>query len=110
MTDLIIKGAGGIKDGLYVIKDGELFKYKPNRGTVYTVRSYHIRPISQRSMYQLGYIQGREDEFKDRPKDTWAFDKKGYFYCPCCGEKPRDQVATTDFCPNCGADMRGEDE
>ena len=42
MSDLIIEGAKGIPDGLYVIKDGELFKYKPNRGTVYTVRSYHI--------------------------------------------------------------------
>ncbi len=39
MTDLIIKGAGGIKDGLYVIKDGEFFKYKPNGGSV---RSYHV--------------------------------------------------------------------
>lgn len=42
MSDLIIEGAKGIPDGLYVIKDGELFKYKPNRSTVYTVRSYHI--------------------------------------------------------------------
>lgn len=34
--DLIIKGAGGIKDGLYVIKDGEMFKYKSKGGTVRT--------------------------------------------------------------------------
>ena len=39
MSDLIIEGAKGIPDGLYVIKDGELFKYKPNGGSV---RSYHI--------------------------------------------------------------------
>ena len=39
MSDLIIEGAKGIPDGLYVIKDSELFKYKPNGGTV---RSYHI--------------------------------------------------------------------
>lgn len=58
MSDLIIEGAKGISDGLYVIKDGELFKYKPNGGSV---RSYHIKPISQRSMYQAGYRQAQSD-------------------------------------------------
>ena len=37
-------------------------------------------------------------------------DDTGYFHCPKCGRKPRDQVAMTDYCPNCGADLRGEDE
>lgn len=47
MSDLIIEGAKGIPDGLYVIKDGLLFKYKPNGGTVYTARAYHVtdRPV-----------------------------------------------------------------
>lgn len=36
MSDLIIKGAGEIKDGLYNIKDGKLFQYKENGGTVRT--------------------------------------------------------------------------
>lgn len=39
MSDLIIEGAKGIPDGLYVIKDGGLFKYKAKGGSV---RSYHI--------------------------------------------------------------------
>ena len=39
--DLIIKGAKGIKDGLYNITDGKLFKYKANGGTV---RTYPIVP------------------------------------------------------------------
>ena len=30
MSDLIVKGAGEIKDGLYNIKDGKLFQYKAN--------------------------------------------------------------------------------
>ena len=34
--DLIIKGAKGIQDGLYNIKDGKLFKYKAKGGTVRT--------------------------------------------------------------------------
>jgi len=36
MSDLIVKGAGEIKDGLYNIKDGKLFQYKENGGTVRT--------------------------------------------------------------------------
>lgn len=92
MTDLIIKGAGGIKDGLYVIKDGELFKYKPNRGTVYTVRSYHIM---------------------DRPKGEWI-DEDGTYYANCsmCGYQmdTHQERGYFRYCPNCGAYMRGEDE
>lgn len=40
--DLIIKGAKGIKDGLYNIKDGKLFQYKAKGGTV---RTYPIVTI-----------------------------------------------------------------
>ena len=39
--DLIIKGAKGIQDGIYNIKDGELFEYKAKGGTV---RTYPIIP------------------------------------------------------------------
>ena len=42
--DLIIKGAKGIKDGLYNIQDGKLFKYKANGGTV---RTYTIVPSAE---------------------------------------------------------------
>lgn len=86
MSDLIIEGAKGIPDGLYVIKDGELFKYKPNGGSV---RSYHVT---------------------DRPKGKWV-NKEGVYgavYCSECNYELR--VNNTNFCPNCGADMRGEDE
>jgi hypothetical protein len=42
--DLIIKGAKGIQDGLYNIKDGKLFKYKAKGGTV---RTYPIVPSAE---------------------------------------------------------------
>lgn len=89
MSDLIIEGAKGIPDGLYVIKDGELFKYKPNRNTVYTVRSYHIM---------------------DRPKGEWVNEEgiHGAVYCSECSYELR--VNNTNFCPNCGADMRGNND
>lgn len=43
--DIIIKGAKGIQDGLYNIKDGKLFMYKANGGTV---RTYPIVPSADR--------------------------------------------------------------
>lgn len=49
--DLIIKGAKGIQDGLYNIKDGKLFKYKANGGTVrtYPIVSSADRPTEDYS-------------------------------------------------------------
>ena len=47
MSDLIVKGAGEIKDGLYNIKDGKLFKYKANGGTV---RTYPIVSADRRRL------------------------------------------------------------
>ena len=49
-----------------------------------------------------------QNVIETRPKGTWTTDEKGYFYCDQCGKYPHDQYATTDFCPKCGADMRGE--
>ena len=85
MSDLIIEGAKGIPDGLYVIKDGEMFKYKPNGGTV---RSYHITEWSE-----------GEWEKEDEYGDLWVCDQCG------CASEYRD-----NFCPNCGSDMRGNND
>lgn len=85
MSDLIIEGAKGIPDGLYVIKDGLLFKYKPNGGSV---RSYHVTEWSKGEWV-------KEDEYGD----LWVCDQCGV------ASEHRD-----NFCPICGADMRGEDE
>ena len=89
MSDLIIEGAGGITDGLYVIKDGEMFKYKPNGGIVYTARAYHVT---------------------DRPRGEWEEQEDDYHHyweCSECGMGVGlDDIR--NFCPNCGADMRSE--
>ena len=39
----------------------------------------------------------------------WMEDEDGYFRCSHCGKYPLYQRSHSDFCPNCGADMRGED-
>ena len=61
--DLIIKGAKGIKDGLYNIQDGKLFKYKANGGTV---RTYPIVPSA------------------DAVQGEWI-EKGGEIVCSVCG-------------------------
>ena len=45
-----------------------------------------------------------------RPKGEWNFTLEGYFFCPYCKKFPKDQSCTTDFCPNCGASMKGVKE
>ena len=92
--DLIIKGAKGIQDGLYNIKDGKLFMYKANGGTV---RSYPIVPSA------------------DRPSGEWIFDTQipigngrtsaGY-RCSVCGAD-YFQKDGMKYCPSCGARMKG---
>lgn len=54
MSDLIIEGAKVLHDGLYVKKDGEFFKYKPNGGTV---RSYHITDRPKGEWVEVDYFK-----------------------------------------------------
>ena len=41
MSDLIIKGCGDLKDGLYNIRKGQIFAWKGKGGTV---RTYPLEP------------------------------------------------------------------
>lgn len=50
----------------------------------------------------------------ERPKGRWIETKNG-FHCSNCKRKPGNHptkrgVFLSDFCPNCGADMRGESD
>lgn len=68
------------------------------------IEALQTPPISQRRMYQLGYIQAQED----RPKGEWKVrHPKPFFLCECsvCGE---GEAWMSKFCPNCGSDMRSE--
>lgn len=113
MSDLIIEGAKGLPDGLYMKKDGLLFKYKPNGGTVYTARAYRI---TDRPKGKWVDADGKEVMMNKWGKSMITLDSA---WCSECGGTHLKEVDTyygkatwikTDFCPNCGADMRGEDE
>ena len=70
--------------------------------------------------YAMGYQDGLEDVLNDiRPKGKWELHGKTY-YCSECGEEAIDlepepdvyssSYCLTDYCPYCGADMRGKEE
>ena len=55
------------------------------------------------------------ETLQDRPKGEWEYHNysdvnnkyQGYYICSVCG---RYEHAKHNYCPNCGADMRGKEE
>jgi hypothetical protein len=43
---------------------------------------------------------------EQRPQGEWIFVSRNCWKCPCCQELTNEGK---NFCPNCGADMRGEE-
>lgn len=131
--DLIIKGAKGIQDGLYNIKDGKLFKYKAKGGTV---RTYPIVPSADavdvykaheeehlnitNKIKELQYaiaktqtIVGKMVKSAEAVQGEWEKTKlkDDMWICSACGSPlMTDDISETHFCPNCGARMKGGDD
>ena len=67
--------------------------------------------------YEIGYTHG---QMADRPKGLWTItttdDGEGggvpHLICSVCGNEPTAWSSRQffNFCPNCGADMRGDKE
>ena len=97
--DLIIKGAKGIQDGLYNIKDGKLSKYYAKGGIV---QGYEIVPSADD-------VQG---EWVDKEIQCNPYPPIFCVECSACGYRVGRETFlenTFNFCPNCGARMKGGD-
>lgn len=125
--DIIIKGAKGIQDGLYHIKDGKLFKYKANGGTV---RNYPIVPSAEptedysdlpdipRAYYEriVGNMSHEinmlKQQLDDRPSGEWVNEWKdidgGRMYGACCSVCHTIGHSGYNYCPSCGARMENK--
>ena len=99
-----VKWLSNLKNDLGQMQYQPLWHYiEATDGIIETLQT---PPISQRSMYQAGYRQAQED----RPRGEWV-NKEGVYgvaYCSECNYELR--VNNTNFCPNCGADMRGDND
>ena len=76
--------------------------------------------------YDIGYQRGYEKGKADRPQGEWLpfeFGDERWHKCSCCGTAdkyveyvPRPNgtvgklVSIRNFCPNCGARMKGADD
>lgn len=66
--------------------------------------------------YNDGYSKGYEDGCADRPQGEWIPDPDGGFWCSNCRAEEDEFIYGTgmryvngesEFCPNCGAKMKG---
>ncbi len=58
-----------------------------------------ISTMFAKALYNAGYRKQSEGE--------WIFKKGGYYQRLICSACGRMSIATFDYCPNCGAKMKG---
>ena len=65
-----------------------------------------------REQYERGYQDGKTAGYRqaesEKGKGCWLINSDGYYpYCSICNNEPKSRLMT-DYCPNCGAYMKGE--
>lgn len=78
------------------------YEFEEVEALTVAIEALQTPPITQRSMYQAGYRQAQED----RPKGEWKKATESIWKCSLC-----NAIMFTDsnYCPNCGADMRKDE-
>lgn len=91
--------------------DNNFVRYKDFRDFLENVPDVEIRD----SLFVNGYAQGYEDAKAkfERPQGKWKFIQgattQGSLKCPFCDYRDYHKT-NSNFCPNCGAEMRGEEK
>ena len=84
---------------------------------MYQIRkNYHINVDKEqliralqydREQYEKGYQDGKADAQKQPESGQWLINSDGYYpYCSICKNEPKSRIMT-DYCPSCGAFMKG---
>ena len=61
--------------------------------------------------FECGAKRQLEADERSIPKGHWIEENpSGTFICSECGHKPYNQLTMSNYCPRCGADMRGEND
>ena len=88
---MICIDAEQLQEGLYNIKDGKIFKYKAKGGTA---RAYKLENRPQGEWLDTG----KDPDHSHPLTAIW-------YRCSECGYGTN---AKTNFCPDCGAEMKGD--
>ncbi len=69
---------------------------------------YRIGEFWELNRNEIWKVIDEQPTVEERKKGCWLIDSDGYYpYCSECRTEP-SSGHMTDFCPNCGADMRKE--
>ena len=105
VENLVVGGAEGLKN---YYENGSKADENSWIGGVYDAwELINDAPTVEEKSYAMGYQDGLEDGLQDiRPHGKWInLDCSYASECSIC--KHREIFPTYNFCPNCGADMRG---
>lgn len=105
---------GWNKDGDDLISRQEAISALGNAGLI----NYAATGSSNGLIHAMNVIKGLPTAQPERKKGKWVEVTDGtciWKVCDQCGEKPlwnewRTDRCESDFCPNCGADMRDEQD
>lgn len=100
--------------GEMVKKEEDQFMCEVRRTIGYQIdKAELIKALNyDRDQYEKGYQDGRSAGYRQaesqKRKGFWLINSDGYYpYCSECMNEPQNRIMT-DYCPNCGAYMKGE--
>ena len=78
------------------------------------IKPYDTNDPVDKALYNFAHNKMMDTSTADvveRKRGKWKLNKDGNWACPFCEFDPyHDNMKGMNYCPNCGADMRGETE
>lgn len=73
--------------------------------------NYNMERISQTEEIRVYVELMPAADVVERKKGKWELEPEyGWYICSACRDEVTVKSGRTNFCPNCGADLRGEDD